>query len=105
MADWVITALRRRAYDQFVADPDGTRYDGADQMSSDRRSLMQTEPGRCVCPRLSGARRRARATKGSAGPADSAVHTVSTAFMGMTVGCAKCHDHMYDPISQRITTR
>jgi mono/diheme cytochrome c family protein len=33
--------------------------------------------------------------------ADDQVDVVSRGFMGLTVGCARCHDHKFDPISTR----
>jgi Protein of unknown function (DUF1553)/Protein of unknown function (DUF1549) len=33
--------------------------------------------------------------------ADDQVDTTSKAFLGLTVGCARCHDHKFDPLSTR----
>lgn len=32
---------------------------------------------------------------------DEQVDTLGKAFLGMTLGCARCHDHKFDPVSQR----
>ena len=33
--------------------------------------------------------------------ADEQIDTLSQAFLGTTIACARCHDHKFDPISQR----
>lgn len=97
--DWVINALADDLpYDQFVQiQLTGRRSNERTQMSATGfRSPREPRPGDMFALGF-----LARGT--GENPQDlaiNAVDTVSTAFMGLTVGCAKCHDHKFDPISK-----
>ncbi|MES2920621.1 MAG: DUF1549 and DUF1553 domain-containing protein [Verrucomicrobiota bacterium] len=97
--DWVINALRDDLpYDDFVQlQLTGRRVNERTQMSDTGfRSRKEPRPGDIFALGF--------LSRGvGADPQDlavNAVDTVSTAFMGLTVGCAKCHDHKFDPVSQ-----
>lgn len=86
--DWVIHAINRdRPYDQFV------------------RALiagdLSAQPDDFFATGFLTRSARAQGAGGSEQLATAAVEIVSSAFMAMTTACAKCHDHMYDPVSQR----
>jgi hypothetical protein len=93
--DWVIDAFNRNMpYNQF----------GIEQLAGD---LL---PNATMQQRLATAFNRNHMINYEAGAipeeyqveyvADR-VDTTATVFMGLTLGCARCHDHKYDPISQK----
>ena len=102
--DWVIRALNDDLpYDQFVrAQLTGYRSTTRTQMSATGvRSRIEPRPDDQFALGFLARGAVIRDGKDSREFPIVAVETVSTAFMGLTVGCAKCHDHMYDPIKQR----
>jgi len=93
--DWVIDAFNsNKPYDQFVIE----------QLAGDL--LPNATPDQ----RLATGFNRNHRGNGEGGivPEEYAVEyvmdrvdTTSTVFLGLTIGCARCHDHKYDPIAQR----
>ena len=101
--DWVIKALNHdMPYDQFVrAQILGNRYRPETATSaSGRRARVE---GSVEDSFALGFLARSAVTRNDKDHdiPFAAVETVATAFMGMTVGCAKCHDHKFDPITQK----
>jgi hypothetical protein len=100
--DWVISAINNDLpYDEFVrAQICGNRARVRTRMTpTGQRVPVEARPEDLFALGFL-ARGATSRENGNQELAISAVETISSAFMGMTVGCAKCHDHFYDPILQ-----
>jgi hypothetical protein len=93
--DWAIAAYNRNLpYDRFVME----------QLAGDML------PGATLQQKIATGFNRNNRTVTEAGSIDEEwrvenavdrVETTATVFLGLTMGCARCHDHKYDPISQK----
>jgi hypothetical protein len=102
--DWVIHALNNDLpYDQFVrAQLTGYRTSSRTAMTATGvRYRLEPRPDDLFALGFLARGAVLRDGKDNQELALAAVETVSSAFLGLTVGCARCHDHFYDPIKQR----
>ena len=91
--DWVIMAFNEnKPYDEFVLEQ------LAGDMLPDPTLKQQIATGFCRNHRIN--------SEDGSIPAEwhvenvvDRVDTLGTAILGLTIGCARCHDHKYDPIS------
>jgi hypothetical protein len=92
--DWVIAALNQnQPFDRFLVD----------QIAGD------LAPGATLAQKIATGFNRNNRTVTEAGSIEEEwrvenavdrVETTATVFLGLTMGCARCHDHKFDPISQ-----
>ena len=85
--DWIIESLNAdKPYDQMVRE----------MLAGD-----EIAPADPQVVRATGFLARNWSLYNRVGWMDEAVEHTSKAFLGLTFNCAKCHDHMFDPVSQR----
>lgn len=93
--DWVIDALNRDLpFDEFVID----------QIAGD----LRPDPGVDQIVATGFHRNTQHNREGGSDPEQyrvervaDRVNTTGEVFLGLTIGCARCHDHKFDPITQR----
>jgi len=101
--DWVISALNHdMPYDDFVrAQLLGSRYKEHTTLTATGYRVRVPGPTEDMFALGFLARAALTPENKEQDLAMNSVETISTAFMGMTVGCARCHDHKFDPIRQK----
>ena len=86
--DWVISALNADLpYDQFII-----QQIAGDQIATAENPVPNAALGFLTLGR--------RFLNNQADIIDDRIDVVSRGLMGLTVACARCHDHKFDPISQ-----
>ncbi|MCS7468585.1 PSD1 and planctomycete cytochrome C domain-containing protein [Stieleria sp. ICT_E10.1] len=91
--DWVIDSLNRdKPYDDFIRQQIAGDALGADigtgfLVAGPHDIVKGQDPKLGLVQRMN--------------ELDDMINTTGTAFLGLTTGCARCHNHKFDPISQR----
>ena len=87
--DWVIAAFNRDLpYDQFII-----QQIAGDQVAKAGDNTPMAAQGFLTLGR--------RFLNNQADIIDDRIDVVSRGLMGLSVGCARCHDHKFDPITQK----
>ena len=96
--DWVVKSLNEDLpYDQFVMQQiAGDLLDGPVEKKHDRETALGYFALGPVYYADAGC-----AFKASLDELDDRLDTLARGFLGLTLACARCHDHKFDPISQQ----
>ncbi|MEO8049489.1 MAG: DUF1549 and DUF1553 domain-containing protein, partial [Acidobacteriota bacterium] len=96
--DYVIDAFNKDLpYDQFVREQVAGDLLGAEQSGTREKQAVATG-FLALGPKATDERDKVKMVYDSI---DENIDTLSKAFIGLTVSCARCHDHKFDPITNR----